>query len=50
MKKGEKLTKSNLRCIRPGSGLAPKYLEQLLGLPINRAISRGTPMSWDLVK
>lgn len=50
MQKGEKLTPKNLRSIRPGSGLAPKYLDQLLGLSVNRAISRGTPMSWDLVK
>ncbi len=50
IKKGEKLTRKNLRCIRPGSGLPPKYLEQLLGLLVNRSVSRGTPMSWDLVK
>lgn len=50
MKKGEKLTRKNLRCIRPGSGLPPKYLDQLLGLPVNQTVSLGTPMSWDLVK
>lgn len=50
IKKGEKLTKTNLRSIRPGGGLPPKHLEQLLGLPVTRSISRGTPMSWDLVK
>ena len=49
-KKGEKLTKENLRSIRPGSGLPPKYLEKLLGLAVNQDVSRGTPMSWDLVK
>lgn len=50
MKKGEKLTKLNFRSIRPGSGIAPKYLEQLLGLAVNRDVLKGTPMSWDLVK
>ncbi len=50
MKKGEKLTRLNLRSIRPGGGIAPKYLDQLLGLDITRSASRGTPMSWDLVK
>lgn len=50
MKKGEKLTRQNLRSIRPGDGLPPKDFEQLLGLSVNQAVSRGTPMSWDLVK
>jgi len=50
MKKGEILTKKNLRSIRPGGGLELKYYSQLLGLKINRAVSKGTPMSWDLVK
>ena len=50
MKKGEKLTPKNLRSIRPGSGLAPKYFDKLLGLPVNQNVSRGTPMNWDLVK
>lgn len=50
MKKGEKLTPKNLRSIRPGGGLEPKFIDQLLGLPVTRAISCGTPMSWDLVK
>lgn len=49
-KKGEKLTKDNLRSIRPGSGLQPRHLEQLLGLTVNRDVLKGTPMSWDLVK
>jgi sialic acid synthase SpsE len=50
MNKGEILTRENLRCIRPGSGLAPKYFNQLIGMAVNKSISRGTPMSWDLVK
>jgi len=50
MKAGEKLNKKNLRSIRPGGGLELKYHGQLLGLKVNQAVSRGTPMSWDLVK
>lgn len=49
MKAGEKLTKKNLRSIRPGHGLPPKYLSILLGKKVNRDVQRGTAMSWDLI-
>lgn len=49
MKAGEVLSPSNLRAIRPGSGLPPKYLGTLLGKRVNRDVPRGTPMSWDLL-
>ncbi len=50
LKAGDILTPSSLRRIRPGSGLAPKYYEMLLGRRVGRDISRGTPMSWDLLE
>ena len=50
IKKGDKLTRKNLRVIRPGGGLHPREFEAVLDLIANRSISRGTPMSWDLVK
>lgn len=50
MKKGKKLTRQNLRSIRPAGGLEPGYLDELLGMKVNQDIKRGTPMSWDLVK
>ena len=46
---GDVLTPKNLRAIRPGYGLAPKYLQDVLGQRVTRAVKRGTPMSWDLV-
>ncbi len=49
MKAGDVLTRKNLRAIRPGYGLPPKHLEQLLGKKVNRAVKKGTPMQWDLV-
>jgi pseudaminic acid synthase len=49
LRAGDVLTKQNLRAIRPGHGLPPKYYEQLLGKRINRAVRRGTPASWDLI-
>jgi pseudaminic acid synthase len=49
MKAGDVLTPKNLRCIRPGMGLAPKYYDILLGRKVNMAVKMGTAMSWDLV-
>jgi pseudaminic acid synthase len=49
MRAGELFTELNLRAIRPGRGLAPKYYDQLLGRPVKRDVRRGTPVSWDLV-
>lgn len=46
---GETLTVENLRCVRPGLGLPPKYYETLLGRKVNRDVKKGTPMSWDLL-
>jgi pseudaminic acid synthase len=48
-KAGELLTEENLRAIRPGYGLPPKYLSVLLGKRLIRDVKRGTPMSWDLI-
>lgn len=49
MKAGDVLTRENLRAIRPGLGLAPKYYDTLLGKRINRDVQRGTAVSWELV-
>lgn len=44
IKQGEILTENNIRVIRPGYGLAPKYYTQLLGQRALHDIVRGTPM------
>lgn len=49
MAAGEVLTPKNLRVVRPGYGLAPKYYEVLLGKKVNRAVRKGTPLNWDLI-
>jgi len=49
IKAGEKFTMSNLRAIRPGHGLAPKYIDEVIGKTAKRDISRGTPLSRDLI-
>jgi len=46
---GEELTVDNLRRIRPGHGLPPKYYELLLGRKVKQAVKKGTPVTWDLV-
>lgn len=38
----------NLRRIRPGHGLPPKYYDILLGKRVNQAVKKGTPVSWSL--
>lgn len=47
---GEPLTTENVRSIRPGNGLAPRYLKQVLGRHVARDVGRGTPVSWDLME
>ena len=46
---GDILTPTNLRRIRPGHGLPPKYYDMLLGRSVTKSVKAGTPMSWDLV-
>ncbi|MBM7866716.1 pseudaminic acid synthase [Heliobacterium gestii] len=46
---GERFTPENLRVIRPGDGLPPKYYDLLLGRPLIRDAAKGTPVTWDLL-
>lgn len=46
---GELLTTDNVRAIRPGNGLPPKYLDQMLGMRVCRDVKKGTPMAWKLL-
>jgi pseudaminic acid synthase len=47
---GGRLTTENVRSIRPGYGLLPKHLPDVLGRRAGRAIARGTPLSWSLLE
>lgn len=40
----------DIRRIRPGMGLAPKYFDQILGRKLKVAVNRGTATSWDLLE
>lgn len=49
IKAGEKLTKDNVRSIRPGHGLAPKHLSEILTKSATKDIPKGTPLDWDII-
>ena len=50
MKKGDVFTNENLRSIRPGYGLHPKHLKEILGKRARLDIEKGTPLSWELIE
>ena len=43
---GSTLTRENIRIVRPGYGLSPKYMDMVLGKPLIRPAKRGEPLSW----
>jgi len=49
LKSGSVLSDKNIKIIRPGKGLPPKFFGDLLGKRINRDLPIGTPMSWDFI-
>lgn len=49
MKKGDIISSKNVRSIRPGFGLHPKYLKEVLGKKINIDIDKGTPFSLEMI-
>jgi pseudaminic acid synthase len=50
VKAGELVTEKNIRSIRPGYGLHPKHLKELIGKKIACDVERGTPVSWNLIQ
>ena len=50
VKKGDLVTKSNLRSVRPGYGLHPKFLKDLFGKEFNKDIKKGERMNFNLIK
>jgi len=49
MKSGEIITKKNMRAIRPGYGISPKYFEKILGKRVSKDIKKGTAVDWTLL-
>ena len=50
MKKGDKFNKNNLRIVRPGYGLPPKYYNTFLGTRVNQNVKKGKAVDWNLIK
>lgn len=46
---GELLTSDNVRSIRPGHGLHPKYFEKVVGSKARKMLKKGTPLGWDMI-
>lgn len=47
--KGEKFTHHNVRSIRPGYGLQPKYISSVIGKHSKKSIQKGTPLKSDFI-
>jgi pseudaminic acid synthase len=50
LRSGDELSAGNVRPIRPGGGLSPKFFEEVMGRRVAQNVSRGTPLSWDLLQ
>jgi len=46
---GDLITNENVRSIRPGNGLHPKYFKEILGKYFTKSVERGTPLSLDML-
>lgn len=49
MQEGELFSGENVRSIRPGCGLHPRYLDLVIGRRVKSNVKRGTPLTWDLI-
>jgi N-acetylneuraminate synthase len=50
LKAGDVLTKENVRAIRPGLGLPPKHINNVLGKIVKQDVPRGTALSWNIIE
>ncbi len=46
---GELFSAENLRVVRPGDGLPPRYYAELIGKPARQDLAAGTPLTWELI-
>ncbi len=49
IKEGETFTKKNIRVIRPGDGIAPKYFNLIIGKKSSQSLKAGTALLWDSI-
>ena len=50
VKKGEIISNENIRSIRPGFGLHPKELKNLIGRKFSTNQEKGTPLGWNMIQ
>jgi pseudaminic acid synthase len=50
VKKGDIITKENVRSVRPGYGMHPKHLESILGKTFTKDVENGEPLNWEYIK
>ena len=50
LKKGSIITKDDIRRIRPGFGIEPKYFDSIVGQKVNLDIEKGDPVRWELLE
>lgn len=50
LRAGEVIVEGSVRSVRPGYGLHPRYLENLIGRRVIRDVTIGTRVSWDLIE
>ena len=50
LKVGDVITEKNVRSVRPGYGLHPKFLNEILGKKVNKDLEKGTRMNLDYLK
>ena len=49
LQKGQVITESDIRRIRPGFGLPPKHFDEIVGQTVRQNVQRGDPVRWDLL-
>ncbi len=47
---GEKFTVENVRSVRPSDGLHTRHYDEIIGLKASRAIEKGTPFAWNMIR
>lgn len=50
IKQGDVITENNVKSIRPGNGLEPKYYYEVIGKKVTMDLKRGTPLKWEFIK
>ncbi|CAM3818809.1 pseudaminic acid synthase [Sphingobacterium prati] len=46
---GEEITVDNVKVVRPGHGLAPKFMKDLIGRKVKYSVKKGTPLDWNML-